>query len=533
MTKSRYPTVSPARRIVAALVALLLAASGTAVLGTEVAGAAEPGASLTWGVKESFRSYVTGPVADGTVTPGGGVTVDGDAFVFPAVDGAEGAPDAFAAGFEGSVQFVGHGGALDLTVADVRVEVDGASGTLVADVASKSLDDEEIVEYPAVELADLDLTAVTPTEAGGFLTWTGVPATLTGEGEPAFADFYDAGTALDPLTITLPEAEAPTVTVSRSTGLNPYGETITVTGTGFDPGANLSTRPPVPVGMPTGVYVIFGRFADDWRPSQGAPGSARTVLDQMWPLPAASKAAAEAAFGPNPQYAVLDEDGSFEVELDAELVPGDGNFGVYTYAAGGAAPNAEQETFTPIAFGPFASFPDVPEGHLFHEEITWLATNGYASGYGDGTFRPGEDVTRGAFAAFLYRMAGSPAVPPGAPTFSDVPSGHVFHDAIRWLAAEGVVEGYTDGTFRPSAVVNREATAAFLHRMAGAPEAPEDAPTFTDVPEGHLFHEEISWLAGSEITVGYPDGTFRSALAVSREGVAAFLFRYDALVESD
>jgi hypothetical protein len=528
------PTLNRPRRLAVAVLVALLVGSGALVASASPVPAVEPGATLTWGVKSSFRNYVTGPIAGGSITPEGGVTVDGSgAFVFPAVDGAEATDESFAAGFEGSVRFVGHEGALDLTVADVRVDVDGASGALVADVSSKALDDEEVVEYPDVELASLDLTAVDPVEASGFLTWTDVPATLTTDGAPAFADFYPAGTALDPLTITLPEAVVwePEVTLSQADGLNPYGDTVTVTGEGFEPDVNISTRPPVPVGMPTGVYVVFGRFADTWKPSEGAPGSARTVLDQMWPLPAASKAAAEAAFGPNPQYAVLAADGSFEVELDVSLVAGPGNFGIYTYAAGGAAPNATQETFTPVTFE-YASFPDVPESHLFHEEITWLATNEYASGYSDGTFRPAEDVTREAFASFLYRMAGSPDVPPGAPTFSDVPDTHLFHDAISWLAAEGVVQGYPDGTFRPGSVVNREATAAFLHRLAGSPAAPGGAPTFSDVPDTHLFFDEISWLAGVEITVGYADGTFRPGQAVSREAVAAFLFRYDALAEA-
>lgn len=519
------------RRLLTVLVVALLAAGAVLVPGVGPAVATEPVAALTWGVKASFRSYVTGPVAHGTITTADGAEAAGEVFVFPAEEGAEGRPDAFTAGFDGSVRFVGHGGALDLTVADLRVEVDGDEGTLVADVAAKSLDDEEVVEYPDVELAALDLGAVTPTEADGLLTWTGVPATLTDEGAPAFADFYGPDTALDPLTITLPKAEIPTITLSKRTGINPYGETITVTGTGFAPDANVSTRPPVPPGMPAGVYVVFGRFADDWRPSEGAPGSARTVLDQRWPMPPASKAAAESVFGLDPQYAVLSPEGSFEVELDLELVPGDGNFGVYTYAAGGAVPNPEQETATAIEFAPFATFPDVPEGHLFHEEITWLATNRYATGYTDGTFRPGEHVTRGALAAFLHRMAGSPDVPSGAPTFSDVPAGHLFHDAIRWLAAEGIVAGYEDGSFRPGSVVNREAAAAFLHRMAGSPPASEGAPAFVDVPASHLFHNEISWCAEAGIAVGYEGGTFRPGAAVSREAVAAFLFRYVELVE--
>ena len=68
--------------------------------------------------------------------------------------------------------------------------------------------------------------------------------------------------------------------------------------------------------------------------------------------------------------------------------------------------------------------------------------------------------------------------------------------------------------------------------LAGSPEAPDGAPAFADVPDTHLFYDEITWLVGVGITVGYDDETFRPAVDVSREGVAAFLFRYSALAEA-
>ncbi|OWY59033.1 hypothetical protein B7486_76755, partial [cyanobacterium TDX16] len=110
-----------------------------------------------------------------------------------------------------------------------------------------------------------------------------------------------------------------------------------------------------------------------------------------------------------------------------------------------------------------------------------------------------------------------------------VGEGHRFFVPISWLAGAGITTGYEGGTFRPSAPVTRQSTAAFLYRMAGEPDAPEDPPTFSDVSVEHPFHAEITWLAGVGITTGYVDGTFRGGQVVTRQAMAAFLHRFDQL----
>lgn len=143
---------------------------------------------------------------------------------------------------------------------------------------------------------------------------------------------------------------APSVTVSKVSGIDPAGETVTVTGSGFDPAANTGTRPPVP-GLASGVYVTFGRFAEVWQPSAGAAGTTRQVIDQRWAMPAASIAYATTNYGPNAAYVELTPEGTFSTTLtvradDTKV----GSYGVATYAAGGAPANAAQETFTAVSF---------------------------------------------------------------------------------------------------------------------------------------------------------------------------------------
>ncbi|MCC5950600.1 MAG: S-layer homology domain-containing protein [Acidimicrobiia bacterium] len=117
-----------------------------------------------------------------------------------------------------------------------------------------------------------------------------------------------------------------------------------------------------------------------------------------------------------------------------------------------------------------SSFPDVGDTHPFAFPIMWMAAEGITGGYEDGTFRPAAAISRQAMAAFLYRLAGEPEwVPPAASPFSDVPTSHPFYAPVTWMAERGITGGYEDGTFRPTAAVTRQAMAAFLYRYADGP----------------------------------------------------------------
>jgi len=131
-------------------------------------------------------------------------------------------------------------------------------------------------------------------------------------------------------------------------------------------------------------------------------------------------------------------------------------------------------------------------------------------------------------AAFLHRYAGEPAPAANAPTFTDVPSSSPFHTAIRWMAGASITTGQADGTFQPNGPVTRQAMAAFLWRFAGQPTPAANAPTFTDVASSSPFLAAIRWMASTSITTGYPDGTFRPNEVITRQTMAAFLHRLDA-----
>ena len=185
------------------------------------------------------------------------------------------------------------------------------------------------------------------------------------------------------------------------------------------------------------------------------------------------------------------------------------------------------------ATGPFK---DVPDNHVFIKQINWMHREGISTGWirADGirVYRPSWSVSREQMAAFLYRMAGSPAhTPPRISPFADVPTNHVFYKEISWLRSAGISTGWvtSDGTrvYRPAQPVARDQMAAFLHRLAGSPtHTPPRTSPFRDVSPGQGFYREMSWLHATGISTGWDDGTFRPAHSVSREVMAAFLNRY-------
>ncbi|MFJ1746585.1 HtaA domain-containing protein [Streptomyces sp. NPDC088116] len=193
-------------------VALLLALSAALLpaAGAQAADRTVRGGRLDWGIKSSFLSYVTGPIAQGSWSlEGGAATVDSH-FRFHSATGSYD-PDsgAFRAGFSGGVRFVGHRKAdgsyeLDLTVSrpTVRISAEGG-GTLHADMTSKAKGTGKVTRASQVPLASLDLSDIDMTGGSSPVVLTDVPATLTSQGAEAFAGYYTEGTELDPVSLSV------------------------------------------------------------------------------------------------------------------------------------------------------------------------------------------------------------------------------------------------------------------------------------------------------------------------------------------
>lgn len=132
---------------------------------------------------------------------------------------------------------------------------------------------------------------------------------------------------------------------------------------------------------------------------------------------------------------------------------------------------------------------------------------------------PGSAVTvTGSF------KAETPA--PVALPFSDVKSGNWFYDAVKYAYEQGLMTGTSATTFAPNGTMNRAMIVTVLYRLEKSP-AVTGASKFTDVPAGQWYSDAVAWAAANKIVNGYDETTFGPMNAVTREQMAAILFRYE------
>ena len=110
-------------------------------------------------------------------------------------------------------------------------------------------------------------------------------------------------------------------------------------------------------------------------------------------------------------------------------------------------------------------FPDVTEGDWFYDAVRCAYENGLMGGVGDNLFAPNSQTTRAQLVTILHRLAGEPEVS-GTSGFSDVAAGTWYTDAVAWAAQNGIVNGVSDTEFVPGDDITREQLAAILYRYA-------------------------------------------------------------------
>ncbi|WP_326697223.1 HtaA domain-containing protein [Streptomyces sp. NBC_01754] len=164
--------------------------------------------NLDWGVKDTFRTYVTGPIANGKIETSGGATASGDGYRFPDATGEfDAGKQTLNAEFDGAVRFLGHEDkgeyALDISLSKLRIQVKGSTGSLLADVSTKDRETKKVSHHTALTLAELKLPAGELAADKSVVTLKDVPATLTADGNKAFGGMYPEGESLDPLTVTV------------------------------------------------------------------------------------------------------------------------------------------------------------------------------------------------------------------------------------------------------------------------------------------------------------------------------------------
>jgi len=111
------------------------------------------------------------------------------------------------------------------------------------------------------------------------------------------------------------------------------------------------------------------------------------------------------------------------------------------------------------------AFTDVSKNTWYYSFVQFLYSRKIMTGYASSLFGTGDDLSRGQFAAILYRLEGSPDESYSA-IFEDVPDGTFFTKAVMWAQANGIVSGYGNGKFGPADPINREQIAVMMYRYA-------------------------------------------------------------------
>lgn len=213
-------------------------------------------ANLGWGVRDSFRNYVRGGIANGSWELNG-TSYSSDAFNWSNGTGTfKGGKGSIS--FSGSVRFTGHHGILDTTIANPRLEINGNSGTLYATMNSND-PSGKATNYGEVALLKVDLSGLQ--SSADAVSVNGAATTLTAEGAKAFAGFYDAGKDMAPLSFSaaINGAKTTTKTVSETVyegeGCDPVtGKPLASTGASGVEGTLVAGFIAVAAGTGTVVY---------------------------------------------------------------------------------------------------------------------------------------------------------------------------------------------------------------------------------------------------------------------------------------
>ena len=169
-------------------------------------------------------------------------------------------------------------------------------------------------------------------------------------------------------------------------------------------------------------------------------------------------------------------------------------------------------------------FSDVAADAPYAGAVSWAAENGYINGYNDGRFGVDDNVTRAQLAAILYRAAGSPDAS-GTTRFSDVASAAYYVDAASWAADNSLINGYSDGRFGVGDPVTRQQVAAILWRWAGSPDATgEDYADEAAI--SNYARTAVDWSRSNDVIAPRRDSRFEPQASASRVEIASALYQY-------
>ena len=175
------------------------------------------------------------------------------------------------------------------------------------------------------------------------------------------------------------------------------------------------------------------------------------------------------------------------------------------------------------------AFNDVSSSDWFYDEVVYVCTNGIMNGTSDTTFAPNSTLTRGMVVTMLYRIEREPATS-NSGTFSDVPTGQWYSEAVEWAAKHNIVNGVGNGKFAPNTAITREQLATILYRYTteykGKSVKSGSLSSFSDADKVADFAKSaMEWAVGTGIITG-DNGKLMPQGNATRAQAAAMFARF-------
>lgn len=195
----------------------------------------------------------------------------------------------------------------------------------------------------------------------------------------------------------------------------------------------------------------------------------------------------------------------------------------FTMPGGKVSINA---VFQPVETSWSNPFTDVSTGTWYYDAVKFVSETGLMNGVGNGLFAPEENLSRGMLTQILYNKGGRPTVDDNS-TFADVASGAWYFNAVSWASEKGIAGGYGNGLFRPNDNITREQLAVMLWRYAGKPVPPNLLLNFTDANlVSDYAMDAMRWSVDKGIINGKGNGILDPRGYATRAETAQMLKNY-------
>ena len=183
----------------------------------------------------------------------------------------------------------------------------------------------------------------------------------------------------------------------------------------------------------------------------------------------------------------------------------------------------------PSVFAAGSSYADVLDTHWAHPYIEDVTEKGIMNGVDDKNFAPEDAMTRAMFVTVLARLSGDTLTE--QTSFSDVPAGQWYSAAVSWAAENGIVSGFGDGTFRPNDALTRAQAAVMLCAFAAFTQddvtVRADLSAYSDagqIPSWAM--DAMQWANARQLIIGRDSAHLAPTAATTRAEMASILSAY-------